>query len=169
MIADGKNILLDGGLNADVLKNEIACYHKFKDQPRELVQDLHGLSVDEQCQSIFEYLINHVYYKLDEDGKQFIKSPARLLSDGFGDCKSFAMFICCCLHCLHVQHMFRFVNFDGSNQYTHVYAVAIDENGNEIILDPCETDKNQVAGIGETPIYDYARQYTKKKDFVFYE
>lgn len=164
MISDGRNILMNGGLNADVLKNEIACYQQFKDQPAELVSDLTGLSVDEQCQSIFNYLITNVSYKLDADGCQFIKSPARLLHDQNGDCKSLTMFLCCCLHCLHVTHKFRFVNFDGSDQYTHVYAVAVDENGNEIILDACETDPRT-----NIPIYDYARPFVKKKDFTFYE
>ena len=59
--------------------------------------------------------------------------------------------------------MFRFVNFDGSDQFTHVYAVALDEQGNEIILDACETDNSGMQ------IYDYARPYVKKKDFVFDE
>lgn len=163
MIADGQNTRLPGGLNRDVLTQEIACYHQFKNQPKEHVRELAGLSVDEQCQSIFNHLITHTYYRLDEDGKQYIKSPARLLQDGCGDCKSYAMYICCCLHCLGRSHAFRFVNFDGSDQYTHVYAVAIDENGKEIILDACETDNNGM------PIYDYARPYIKKKDFTFYE
>jgi len=163
MIANGQNTRLPGGLNADVLTQEIACYHKYKDQPKELVVELQGLSTDEKCQSIFEYLVTNTYYKLDDNGCQYIKSPARLLADGCGDCKSLTMFICCCLHCLGVPHIFRFVNFDGGNQYTHVYAVALDENGKEIILDACEKANNDM------PIYDYARPYVKKKDFIFYE
>lgn len=163
MIADGQNTRLSGGLNSDILSREIECYHEFKDQPKDHVRELVGLSTEEKCQSVFNHLITHTYYKLDDDGYQYIKSPARLLSDGCGDCKSFAMYICCCLHCLCVPHMFRFVNFDGSDQYTHVYAVALDEQGNEIILDACETDNSGMQ------IYDYARPYVKKKDFVFDE
>lgn len=163
MISTGENRLLSVGNNSDVLSGEIAMYEQFKDQPSELVTELVGLSVDEQCRAIFAYVAEHVRYKLDPDGKQFIKSPARLLSDGEGDCKSLTMFICCCLHCLGVTHIFRFVNFDGGRQYSHVYAVAIDENGQEIILDECETDKDG------NPIYNYARQYSKRKDYKMYE
>lgn len=163
MIADGINRRLQGGLNSDVLKQEIECYQRFRNQPAELVRDLFGLSVDEKCQAVFNYLITHVYYKLDDDGKQYIKSPARLLQDGCGDCKSLTMFLCCCLHCLGVTHAFRFVNFDCTDQYTHVYCVAKDEHGNEIILDACETNDSGM------PMYDYARPYKKKKDYWFYE
>lgn len=163
MIATGENRLLGVGLNSDVLSGEIAMYEQYKEQPCELVTELVGYPVDEQCRAIFAYVAEHVRYKLDPEGKQFIKSPARLLSDGEGDCKSLTMFICCCLHCLRVPHIFRFVNFDGSRQYSHVYAVAIDENGNEIILDECEKDREG------NPIYNYARQYRKKKDYKYNE
>lgn len=163
MVADGLNRLLQYGNNSDVVCSMRTCYEEYKEQPRNHVNELRGLCVDDQCRAIFAYLAEHVRYQLDEDGKQFIKSPARLLSDGVGDCKSLTMYISCCLHCLGVTHIIRFVNFDGGNQYTHVYPVAIDENGREIILDACEKDKHGY------PVYNFARQYTKKKDFIYYE
>lgn len=160
MVADGKNTLLAFGYNGDVVENELACYEQWKDQPIELVKDLSG-SIDDKCEAVFSYLVNHVTYKLDDDGMQYIKSPARLLKDGCGDCKSFTMFIACCLNCLGIKHIIRFVNYDGGKQYTHVYPVAIDENGNEIILDACEKDTDGVI------LYDFAREYKKKLDFKF--
>lgn len=159
MIADGKNTLVRVGYNSDVIRTEMECYHLWKNQPKELVRDLHG-TVDERCEAIFSYLLDHVVYKLDDDGMQYIKSPARLLKDGCGDCKSLTMFIACCLHCMGIKHIIRFVNYDGGNQYTHVYPVALDECGNEIILDACEKDVDGVV------MYDYAREYRKKKDFL---
>ena len=164
MRTDGQNHLVKIGVNSDIIETEIAYYHQFKDQPTDLVRNLrYGLSIEDQCRSIFAYLVDHVRYKLDPDDSQFIKSPARLLYDGTGDCKSLTMFICSCLHCLGITHKFRFVNFDGSRQFSHVYAVAVDEQGQEIILDACELDNNGV------PMFDYARPYSVKKDFVFYE
>lgn len=159
MVADGKNTLITIGLNDDVVRSELACYERWKDQPKQLVSNLSG-SIDEKCQAIFCYLVDNVYYKLDDDGMQYIKSPARLLADGCGDCKSLTMFIACCLHCLGIKHIIRFVNYDGGKQYTHVYPVAIDEYGNEIALDACEKDANGVI------LYDYARPCKRKKDFV---
>lgn len=159
MVADGKNTLVCVGYNDDVVRVEMDCYHLWKDQPKELVRDLRG-TVDERCEAIFAYLLDHVTYKLDDDGMQYVKSPARLLRDGFGDCKSLTMFLACCLHCMGIKHIIRFVNYDGGRQYTHVYPVAIDECGNEIILDACEKDIDGVV------MYDYARPCKRKKDFV---
>ena len=160
MVADGKNTLMSVGVNDDVIACELACYDKWKNQPMELVKDLVG-SVDEKCEAIFGYLTDNVVYKLDDAGNQYIKSPARLLADGCGDCKSLTMFIACCLHCLGIEHIIRFVNYDGGKQYTHVYPVAIDECGKEIVLDACEKDADGVI------LYDYARACKKHKDFRF--
>lgn len=158
MVADGRNTLITVGLNNDVVRSELACYERWKEQPCELVQNLRG-SVDERCEAIFAYLTDHVVYKLDDEGNQYIKSPARLLKDGCGDCKSLTMFLACCLHCMGIEHIIRFVNYDGGNQYTHVYPVAIDEDGNEIALDACEKDQDGVI------LYNYARAFKKHKDF----
>lgn len=164
MIADGKNTFLMAGFNADIVNCWKRCYEQFKDQPQELVSDLKlcgSASIDDKCQAIFAYMINNTYYKLDEDGEQLIKSPARFLADKCGDCKSYTMFIASCLHCLGIPCKVRFVNFDGGSQYTHVYPVAIDENGNEIIMDACELNDEGI------PYYDYARPYTKKKELYY--
>lgn len=158
MISDGKNTLVSVGYNGDVVKAELECYNMWKNQPKELVRNLHG-TVDERCEAIFSYLLDNVEYKLDDEGMQYIKSPARLLADGCGDCKSLTMFLACCLHCMGIEHIIRFVNYDGGSQFTHVYPVAIDEYGNEIILDACEKDVDGVV------MYDYARSYKHKKDF----
>ena len=160
MVADGKNTLMAVGVNDDVVACEIACYEKWKNQPKELVKDLSG-SIDEKCEAVFAYLTDHVVYRLDDEGNQYIKSPARLLADGCGDCKSLTMFIACCLHCLGIEHIIRFVNYDGGKQYTHVYPVAIDEMGREIVLDACEKDIDGVI------LYGFARDSKKRKDFRF--
>ena len=166
MIADGRNELLSIGVNSDVLRCWQACYERFKEQPRDLVSEIRYCgSIDDRCQAVFGYLCNHVTYLLDRDGEQYIKSPARLLADGCGDCKSLTMFIACCLHCLGIKCKVRFVNFDGGSQYTHVYPVAIDEYGREIIMDMCETDTG-IESDG-TPLYNYARPYKKKKEFIY--
>ena len=154
------------GVNSDIVACWCSCYERFKDQPKKIVRDLNitgvgAISVDQACQSIYDYMIKHTRYKLDTDGEQLIKSPGRFIADGCGDCKSYTMFIASCLHCLGIPCIVRFVNFDGGDQYTHVYPVAIDENGNEIVMDACELNEQGI------PYYDYARPYAKKKDIVY--
>lgn len=167
MIARGINQYLEFGDNAAVVRYVKECYEKWRNQPYDIVEDLRKkgvndtISIDEQCYAIFDYLLNHVKYVMDKTGYQYIKSPARLLADGTGDCKSMTIFIASCLHCLGIPHAIRFVNFDGGNQYTHVYPIAFDEYNSPIILDAVERDANN------QPIYNYARQFAKNKD-IFY-
>ena len=162
-----ENKLVAIGYNDDVVSAMTQLYEQFKEQPRQMHLIDHvansGYDIDGKCQSIFAYLVDNVRYKLDPANDQLIRTPARLLEEGCGDCKSLTMFIVCCLHCLGISHIIRFVSFDKSKTYTHVYAVALDERGEEIILDACETDPSGAS------IYDYARPYTYKKDFTYYE
>lgn len=160
MRATGHNQLLKYGDNTDVVRNVLRWYEKYRNQPAELVADLHDCTTDEKCYAIFDYLVNHVRYLEDKPGYQFIKSPARLLADGVGDCKSMTLFLASCLHCLGVPHTIRFVNFDGGTQYTHVYVLAHD--GSRIItLDAVERDpKGQ-------PVYNYAREFARCLDTYY--
>lgn len=161
MRADGNNEYIMFGNNNDVLQNVVKCYERWRNQPSEIVADLRTLNISEQCYAIFCYVIDNVQYQVDKAGYQFIKSPARLLTDGVGDCKSMTIFIASCLHCLGVKHTIRFVNFDGGKQYSHVYPIAYDEQGEMIIIDCVERDsKNK-------PIYNYARPYEKNKDITY--
>ena len=162
MKSDGRNTFLMAGLNGDIVNCWQKCYKIFKDQPKDIVKNLRCDTVDKTCEAVFGYMVKRTYYRLDDDGVQMIKSPARLIDDGCGDCKSYTMFIACCLHCLGIPCIVRFVNFDGGKQYTHVYPVAIDENGSEIPMDACELDEDNV-----TVLYGYARPYMKKKDLYY--
>lgn len=162
MKSDGKNRFMMSGLNGDIIECWKKCYEQFKDQTNNIVSDIRfSGTTDDKCQAIFGYMVTHTQYRLDNDGEQLIKSPARLIADGCGDCKSYTMFIASCLHSLGIPCKVRFVNFDGGKQYTHVYPVAIDENGKEIIMDACELDTDG------TPLYDYARRYIKKKELYY--
>lgn len=167
-LATGENRLMAEGYNDDIVRCFQECYEEFKDQPNEMhlldIIQKNSYDIDGKCQSIFAYLADNVNYLLDPDGVQYIKSPSRLLMDRNGDCKSLTMFLVSCLHCLGISHKVRFVSFDKwNNCYSHVYAVAIDEQGDEIILDACELDPSG------RELYDYARPYTAKKDLIYYE
>lgn len=161
MKAYNKDTYLRFGDNRDVVKFVKQCYERWRDQPTDIVGDVRDLDVREQCYCIFNYLIHKTRYVVDEPGYQFIKSPARLIEDGVGDCKSMTIFIASCLHCLGIRHTIRFVNFDGGSQYTHVYPIAYDERGRAIILDAVERDSDG------KPVFDYARSFAKNIDINY--
>lgn len=159
MQIDGKKILVTnrGGNNAvistvlDVIADNLGCCD-------EIVRDLRGKDLLTQCYSIFDYVYNNVQYIEDDGYNQYIKTPARTLHDGFADCKSMTVLIVCCLYSLGIPAIVRFVDFIGNKIYTHVYAVAVNPRGGEIIIDPVERVNNE-------PKFDFASNYKNKLDY----
>lgn len=139
----------------DIIAEVLAVYDESYSQTASLARQLQRGTVAATCRAIFDTIDGHTTYVLDPFRKQLIKTPARFWSDGFGDCKSFAIFICSCLRCLGIPHCFRFAGYAaGTTDPTHVYAVAYDEQGNEIPVDPVYKEN----GIG---------QFGKEVKYVF--
>lgn len=154
-----KKNYLGVGSNSEIIKAVIITYNQYKNQTSELVENILDCDYNTQCNTLWEYFNENVIYQLDENNYQFFKTPARLLADGNGDCKSFSIFFASCLHSLNIPFVFRFVNFSG-RFFTHVYVVANPDTENQIIFDAVETDSTG------TPIYNYARPFSKKLDVI---
>lgn len=105
--------------------------------------------------ALWRWVKNNIQYIEDPDGVQWVKDPARLYSDGSGDCKSFTLFIISVLQNLGIPYIIRFTSYiKGSKRVTHVYPVAI-LNGKEVILDAVWY------------AFDSQKSYTYKQDFNF--
>ena len=157
--AEHKNQVINSrGTTADIMQAIVDCYNSDYAQVEDLACNMPGSDVKSVCKSIFDFVDQNIRYKMDPFQKQWIRTPARLWADREGDCKSFAIFICSCLRCCGIPHLFRFAAYEGASDPTHVYAVAIDESGREIIVDPVYRDDSGKAQFNkECP-------YTKKID-----
>lgn len=146
------------GKTKDIMQAVIDCYNSDYSQVQELADNLPGNDTLSRCRAVFDFVDKNIKYQIDPLQKQWIRTPARLWSDGEGDCKSFSIFICSCLRCMGIPHLFRFAAYEGNSDPTHVYAVAIDESGKEIIVDPVYRDENGKA------VFNKECPYTKKID-----
>ena len=157
--AEHKNQVINSrGTTADIMQAIVDCYNSDYAQVEDLAENMPGSDVKSVCKSIFDFVDQNIRYKMDPFQKQWIRTPARLWSDREGDCKSFAIFICSCLRCRGISHLFRFACYEGNEEPTHVYAVALDEAGNEVIIDPVYRDESGKA------IFNEECPYTKKID-----
>lgn len=137
-IAPAKNtnrVVVKRGTTDDIIKTILECYSLNYSQVKPLCKNIAGDYL-QKCKLIFDLVDQNITYQLDPIGKQNIKTPARLWQDKTGDCKAYAIFICSCLRCLDIPHVFRFTSYTSRPEPTHVYAVAFDETGREIIVDP---------------------------------
>lgn len=132
-----KRLVNPKGYTMDIVKAVCDCYDRNRQTvPQELFalcRDMGNTSPEDICAFIFEWVDDNIDYKVDPNGEQWIKTPARLISDGIGDCKSFSILICSFLTHYGIDNMFRFVSYKG-NDYTHVYPVAV-IGGAEVPLD----------------------------------
>ena len=83
-----RKVLVAQGGNADVRRVIWNVFSQYWQSVRPLVYDLRGLDVEDICYALFCYVLDNVQYKEDPGNNQFVKTPARLIRDGVGDCKS---------------------------------------------------------------------------------
>lgn len=151
---DGRNTIKKRrGTTKDIINEVLNTYQDTWHTTAELAESLRRGTEEDTCKAVFDFIIENVNYNEDPNGVQWIRTPARLLHDGEGDCKSMAILSASLLNNLGIPCFFRFVSFSKNNQITHVYTVT--ESG--IIIDPVERIDGQ-------PVFNYASQYTYKKD-----
>lgn len=147
----------DGNLKDTVnkMKHIVKVYHK---DTQKLAQKLSDKSLEKTCKNIFDFCYNHIQYKLDKDGVEELRRPARAWQDRESgiDCDCFSIFISSILTCLGINHKIRITRYDGDWQ--HVYVVvpkkSLSGGVGEIIIDPVLDQ------------YDYQKPYSEKMDYT---
>ncbi|MBU0487426.1 MAG: hypothetical protein KKD31_05685 [Bacteroidetes bacterium] len=127
---------------------------KYLSDTRQIAQHLKQRTTEETCRLIWDFLHNHIQYKLDKQGLEQLRRPARSWSDrntGI-DCDCFSIFISSILTNLHIPHKFRITKYD-KDVYQHVYVVVPIERG-FYVIDPVLSQAN------------YEKPYKQKKDFT---
>ena len=126
-------------------------------QVADLARDLEGSSVAETAGNIWNWLRAHTRYKLDTEGIEELKTPARSLVDGraglrnpdFGiDCDDYTILISALLLNLGIEHEYRVVAYKRKGKFQHIYPVAFDTSGKAYIID-C---------VPEIPRFNYEAQ-----------
>lgn len=141
------------GTTGDIMRVVLDCYKTKNNQVKNFAPHLKGSTVRQTCHNIWDFVKENIRYKVDPEGQQWIKEPARVWVDKVCDCKSYSVFIASCLRHLGINGMFRFVSFDANNSTpTHVYIV-VPNAGKEIVIDCVLKKFNQ-----EEP-YQYKHDY----------
>lgn len=118
-------------------------------------------TLEQTCRNLWEFIVNHIAYKKDEDGKEQVRSPARAWHDRHNtdsegnpmgvDCDCYTVFISSVLTNLKIKHKLRITKY-SENHFQHIYPIVPLENGRYITVD-CVVKE-----------FDYEEPYTEKKD-----
>jgi len=122
-------------------------------QTEQLAQHLKGRTINETCENIWDFVYQHIAYQKDADGKEQVRSPARVWRDRKQgvDCDCYTTFISSVLSNLHIPHIYRITKYHKPH-YQHIYPIVPLPNGKHITID-CVVEK-----------YNYEEPYSEKKD-----
>jgi uncharacterized protein affecting Mg2+/Co2+ transport len=121
-------VVTENGTTDDIIDVVMSAYKLESDeQIRDLASELKQHSDIESCRNIFDFLVSNIRYVADVQVQE-VKSPARLVHDATGDCKSYSIFTAAILRYLNIDHFFRFVSYTNDKRATHVYVVAVIDN-----------------------------------------
>ena len=135
---DGKNRFEYGdAINSDIITVLEKNFPKGVEQTKSFAKQFEADSRIASAKKVWDFLKSHITYVKDSHNAQNIKLPSRFIKDGTGDCKSYSLTAASLLSNLGIPVSFRYSNYnsDSGRIPTHVYVVAKDEQGRNIIVD----------------------------------
>jgi len=144
----------------DTLENMQRIALRDTYQVSALAEILKGDSVATTSENIWNWMRANTKYKLDKKGLEELRTPARSIVDGekglsnsnYGiDCDDYTILISAILLNLGIDHGYRITAYEERGQFQHIYPVAIDENGNQFVID----------AVPEIPHFNYEAEPIK--------
>jgi hypothetical protein len=82
-------------------------------------------SLEETCRTVWNFVYNHIQYKLDAPHEEQIRRPARSWADRKSgvDCDCYTVFISSILTNLNIPHHLRMTAYSKHRGYQHVYVI----------------------------------------------
>lgn len=126
-------------------------------QVEELAFQLKADNVRETSENIWQYLRTNTRYKLDTNGIEELRTPARSIIDGqkgvtdpnFGiDCDDYTILVSALLLNLGIAHEYRITAYEEVGKFQHIYPVAFDTDGTPYVIDI----------VPEIPHFNYEEQ-----------
>ncbi|AXT51331.1 hypothetical protein D1818_10990 [Aquimarina sp. BL5] len=118
-----------------------------------LASKLKGHNVTDTCKRIWNFVYQHIQYKMDKIGVEQVRRPSRTWADRFTgvDCDCYTVFIGSILTNLGIPFKMRITKYGGKHHFQHVYPIVPIPNGH-IAID-CVADQ-----------FNYEVPYSEKKD-----
>lgn len=137
---------------------------KTLSQTKKLAPTLRGSSLQETCRNIWNWVYQHIQYKIDRPGHEEIRHPARIWADRITgvDCDDYTVMISSILTNLGIPHKLRMTDYGKGWQ--HIYVV-VPKNGNATAsLDQQASRDSYITLDCVTDAFDFEVPYVKKQD-----
>lgn len=156
-----KKIIVHDQATNDIIKC-ILTAHKIYATEYDKISDYFWTGdLKSTCQNLWNFLKKNIKYHIESEHQQKIMSPTAILTLAKNDCKNYSLFINGVLDSLKRKGKFknkivyRFASYKILDEIPHhVFSVAIDDNGNEIWIDPV------------LPTFNNRKTYFHKIDYI---
>lgn len=122
-------------INGDIIRAIHKNFSRAVAETKAIAWQFAGKTPLETCYNVWHFLRNEIKYRKDDPNHQAIRLPARLISDGFADCKSYSLFTAAILYNLGLPVYFRYATYRNNEVPTHVYCVVKSFSVPMIIID----------------------------------
>lgn len=170
------NMIVKDQQVADIISAMLSCHQIYKSEYDKISKDFFSNNGVQTSKKIFDFLKKNIQYKIEPDTKQRVMSPSAILSIGKNDCKNYALFILGILDSLKRKGLinnkifYRFASYKILDETPHhVFAVIIDDNGNEVFIDPVlqtfnekKTYFHKIDKLNNMPLYSVSGTHTSK-------
>lgn len=145
-------VIRDGNVK-DTVHLMADVVNKYIDDTRLIAPKLKGKNLEQTCRNIWDFVYDHIQYKLDQKGLEQLRRPARSWYDRISgvDCDCYSIFISSVLANLGIPHKFRITKYEGDWQ--HVYVAVPKAQGGHYLMD-CVVDE-----------FNYEKPYTEKFEY----
>jgi hypothetical protein len=160
----------------DIVSAMLEAHKKYASEYDKISDNFYSGGAIQTAKKIFQFLKKNIKYTVDSEASQKIMSPSAIISIGKNDCKNYALFIVGILDSLRRKGYFsnkvfyRFASYRLLDEIPHhTFAVVIDDQGNEVFVDPVLSSFNErktyFHKIDKSPkmsIYSVSGIFTKK-------
>ncbi|MCX8483149.1 MAG: hypothetical protein ORN50_06170 [Crocinitomicaceae bacterium] len=147
-------IIKDGEVD-DTVELMEKVVHKYLTDTYRIAATLKRNSIEATCKSIYDFVYNHVQYKLDKRGLEQLRRPARSWAERRTgvDCDCMSIFVSSILTNLKIPHSFRITRY-SADHWQHVYVIVPNERGGYINIDAVVSP------------FGYEKPFTDKMDYT---
>lgn len=139
-----KKVLITSNQSTDDIIKALQKYHKmYRPDYDKASEHFWKGDVKSTGQFLFDFLKRNVRYDVEPKDEQTIKTPVALLKQGYGDCKHMSSFVAGIADSLRrkgypIEVLYRFASYKAGQEPKHVFAVLLDEDGQEYWVDPID-------------------------------
>jgi hypothetical protein len=171
-----KRLLVSEQQVKDIVSAMLEAHKTYASEYDKISDNFYSGNAVQSAKKIFKFLKENIKYTVDSEANQRIMSPSAIISVGKNDCKNYALMIVGLLDSMRRKGYFtnkvfyRFASYRLLDEIPHhTFAVVIDDNGNEVFVDPVLSSFNErktyFHKIDKTPkmsLYSVSGIFTKK-------